>query len=69
MRQIQPPESLRGAPSYLKPGLYVLPREMAKVAADGRDEHLIVAHERSGQASHALLQLSDVLWPGEYKPN
>ena len=71
-RQIQPPESLKDAhKSYLEAlALYVeASREMAKVAVDGRDEHLVVAHERSGQASHALLQLSDVLWPGEYKPN
>ena len=44
-------------------------REMIKVADDGRDEHLIAAHKRSEQASHELLKLSDVLWPGEYKPN
>jgi hypothetical protein len=71
-RQMQPPASLRDAhKSYLEAlGLYVeASREMAKVAADGRDEHLVAAHRSSGQASHALLQLSDVLWPGEYKPN
>jgi hypothetical protein len=42
---------------------------MIKIADDGLDQHLVAAHERSEQASHALLQLSDVLWPGEYKPN
>jgi hypothetical protein len=71
-RQIQPPESLRDAHiSYLDAlGLYVeASREMAKIAADGRDDHLIAAHQRSQEASHALLKLSDVLWPGEYKPN
>lgn len=44
-------------------------REMLKVAADGRDEHLIEAHRKSERAGIALLKLSDVLWPGEYKPN
>jgi hypothetical protein len=44
-------------------------REMIKVADDGRDEHLIQAQQRSEQASLAILKLSDVLWPGEYKPN
>ena len=71
-RQIRPPESLRDAHnSYLEAlALYVeASQEMAKVAADGRDEHLVAAHRRSQEASHALLKLSDVLWPGEYKPN
>jgi hypothetical protein len=71
-RQLRPPESLKDAhASYLEAlRLYEeASREMAKIAADGRDQHLIIAHERSEQASHALLQLSDVLWPGEYKPN
>ena len=71
-RQLRPPESLKDAhTSYLEAlRLYKdASREMIKIAADGRDQHLITAHERSEQASHALLQLSDVLWPGEYKPN
>jgi hypothetical protein len=71
-RQIRPPESLRDAHmSYLEAlGLYAeASREMIKIADDGLDQHLVAAHERSEQASHALLQLSDVLWPGEYKPN
>ncbi len=71
-RQIQPPASLSDAhTTYLEAlGLYAdASREMAKIAADGRDEHLVTAHRRSEQASHALLRLSDVLWPGEYKPN
>ena len=41
----------------------------SRLLRDGRDEHLVVAHEHTEQASHALLQLGDVLWPGEYKPN
>jgi hypothetical protein len=71
-RRIQPPESLQNAhAAYLDAlGLYAeASREMIKVADDGLDHHLVAAHERSEQASHALLQLSDVLWPGEYKPN
>jgi hypothetical protein len=42
---------------------------MIKVADDGKDEHLILAQQRSEEASLAILKLSDVLWPGEYKPN
>jgi hypothetical protein len=69
---LQPPESLQDAhATYLDAlGLYAeAAREMIKIADDGRDQHLVAAHERSERASHALLQLSDVLWPGEYKPN
>lgn len=44
-------------------------REMLKIVGDGRDEHLIEAHRKSERAGIALLKLSDVLWPGEYKPN
>jgi len=71
-RQIRPPESLRDAHvRYLEAlGLFVeASREMTRVADDRRDEHLVAAHARSEQASHALLQLSDMLWAGEYKPN
>jgi len=71
-RQLRPPESLKDAhKNYLEAlRLYTdASREMVKIAGDGRDEHLVVAHEHTEQASHALLQLGDVLWPGEYKPN
>lgn len=70
--KIRPPQSLQDAhDSYVEAiALYLdASREMARVATDGRDEHLIAAHQRSQEASHALLKLSDVLWPGEYKPN
>ena len=43
--------------------------EMVKVAADGSDEHLIKAQEMSSSASTRLLEVSEKLWPGEYKPN
>jgi hypothetical protein len=42
---------------------------MVRVARDGRDEHLISAQQKSENASATLLKVSDVLWPGEYKPN
>jgi hypothetical protein len=42
---------------------------MTRIADDGREKHLVAAHARSEQASHALLQLGEVLWAGEYKPN
>lgn len=71
-RQLHPPQSLKDAhASYLEAiRLYnEAAREMIKGAADRSDQHLVTAHERSELASHKLLQLSDVLWPGEYKPN
>jgi hypothetical protein len=42
---------------------------MIKVAADGRDEHLIEAQEKSSKASDLTLKVGDTLWPGEFKPN
>ena len=42
---------------------------MVKVAADGRDEHLMEAQDRSDKASGLTLKVGDTLWPGEYKPN
>jgi hypothetical protein len=47
----------------------VATQEMMRVASDGREEHLLSAQKKSEKASEALLQVSDVLWPGEYKPN
>src|SRR5262245_33171690 len=43
--------------------------EMVKTARDGRDEHLIQAQGMSFRASEDTLRVSDVLWPGEYKPH
>lgn len=70
--KIKPPAALQAAhESYVEAvRLYSsATREMVKVADDGKDAHLIVAQQRSEQASLAILMLSDVLWPGEYKPN
>ena len=43
--------------------------EMLRVVGDGRDEHLVAAQPLSMQASEKLLEVGDVLWPNEYKPN
>lgn len=72
VRSIRPPASLADAhASYVDAvDLYAsATKEMVKVADDGRDQHLIVAQQSSERASLAILKLSDVLWPGEYKPN
>jgi len=72
MNKLQPPASMRDLH-----GEYVeaikLYRDastiMIKVAADGRDEHLIDAQERSEKASGLTLKVGETLWPGEFKPN
>jgi hypothetical protein len=69
---MKPPASLQSAhESYVQAvaSYKAATREMVKVAEDGRDEHLIRAQQESERASLAILKLSDVLWPGEYKPN
>ena len=43
--------------------------EMAKLAADGREQHLLAAYPLSETASKKLLEVGDALWPGEYVPN
>jgi hypothetical protein len=42
---------------------------MIKVSGDGRDEHLIRAHEMSAKAAGLTLKVGEMLWPGEFKPN
>ena len=42
---------------------------MIKVADEGRDQHLIEAHEMSDKAAGLTLKVGEALWPGEYKPN
>jgi hypothetical protein len=72
INKLQPPASMRDLH-----GEYVeaikLYRDasaiMIRLAADGRDEHLIEAQERSEKASGLTLKVGDTLWPGEYKPN
>jgi hypothetical protein len=69
---LRPPASLEAAhASYLQAlRLYRdASAEMVKVAADGSDEHLIRAQEMSENASSKLMEVGEVLWPGEYKPN
>ena len=72
VNMIQPPASLQDAHDRYREALDLYAsatREMVRIAEDGKDEHLVLAQQRSEQASLAILKLSDVLWPGEYKPN
>lgn len=69
---IRPPASLQDSHDSYREALRLYTsatREMVKIADDGKEEHLLLAQKRSEQASLAILKLSDVLWPGEYKPN
>lgn len=71
-RAIQPPPALAGAHRDYVAALdqyAAATQEMTWVAADGREEHMVAAQKKSEKASEALLKVSDVLWPGEYKPN
>jgi len=43
--------------------------EMSSFARDGNEERLVKAQAASERASGALLKVSEVLWPGEHKPN
>jgi hypothetical protein len=42
---------------------------MVKFAADGRDVHLLEAQAMSEKASGLALEVGEILWPGEFKPN
>ena len=44
-------------------------QEMIEVSRDGKDAHLLKAHEMSERASGTLLEVGEQLWPGEIKPN
>ena len=72
LNKLQPPASMRVLYSeYLE--AIKLYRDasvtMIKVAADGRDSHLLEAQAMSEKASGLTLKVGDTLWPGEYKPN
>lgn len=70
--KILPPASLQDAHDSYTEALRLYTsatREMVRIADDGKEEHLVRAQKQSEQASFAILKLSDVLWPGEYKPN
>lgn len=43
--------------------------EMLGFAEDRQPQHLTAAHHMSIEASQTLLQVGEVLWPGQYKPH
>lgn len=69
---LRPPASLNGAHGRYLEALRLYrgsAEEMVKIAADGREEHLLKAQGMSEEASGILLEVGEQLWPGEHKPN
>jgi hypothetical protein len=72
IRKLQPPASMRDLNAEYSEAIKLYREasvEMIKVAADGRDAHLLEAQEKSGRASNLTLKVGETLWPGEFKPN
>ncbi len=72
MQTLVPPPSLREAHREYLDAIDTYQQaliEMGGIARDGNEEHLIKAQALSERASGALLKVSEVLWPGEHKPN
>jgi len=70
--KIQPPASMRALHGEYLEAIQLYRDasvEMIKVAADGRDVHLVEAQKKSSRASDLTLKVGDILWPGEFKPN
>ena len=71
-RELEPPQSLRRVHADYLAAIRLYRQsavEMAKLAADGREQHLLAAYPLSETASKKLLEVGDALWPGEYVPN
>jgi hypothetical protein len=72
VRQLQPPPSLVNVHAKYLAAVRLYRQsaaEMARVATDGREQHLVAAYPLSETASKTLLEVGDALWPGEYVPN
>jgi hypothetical protein len=72
IRSLVPPPSLGEVHAQYLEAVHLFQQsasEMLKVAADGRDDHLLAAHPLSQEASEKLLRVGNVIWPGEYLPN
>src|SRR5258708_5087548 len=72
LNKLQPPASMRLLHGEYSEAIKLYrdaSRTMIKVAADGRDAHLVEAQAMSEKASGLTLKVGDTLWPGEFKPN
>ncbi len=70
--KLKPPVSMQGLHQEYVDAIHLYRDSsvtMIKVAADGRDVHLIQAQEMSAKAADLTLKVGEMLWPGEYKPN
>ena len=72
VRALAPPPSLGQVHAQYLDAVHLFQQsaaEMLKVTADGREDHLLVAHPLSQDASEKLLRVGNAIWPGEYLPN
>ena len=72
VRSLAPPPSLRAVHDRYVEALSLYraaSAEMLQGVSEERDELLTAAQEKSFRASEDLLRVSDVLWPGEYRPH
>ena len=72
VRALAPPASLGHVHTQYLDAVHLFQKsaaEMLKVTEDGRDDHLVIAHPLSQEASEKLLRVGNVIWPGEYLPN
>ena len=72
LNKMQPPASMRALQGEYIEAIKLYHDAsvtMVKVAADGRDAHLIEAQALSEKASGLTLKVGEALWPGEFKPN
>lgn len=70
--KLQPPSSMRELNAEYKESIKLYRDAsviMIRVAADGRDAHLLEAQEKTAKASDLTLKVGETLWPGEFKPN
>ena len=72
VRALAPPPSLAAVHAQYLDAVHLFQQsaaEMLKVTADGREDHLLLAHPLSQDASEKLLRVGNAIWPGEYLPN
>ena len=72
LNKLRPPASLRDLHGEYREAIKLYRDAsaiMVKVAADGRDVHLVAAQLLSEKASGLMLKVGETLWPGEFKPN
>jgi hypothetical protein len=75
VRSLDPPPSLRPVHDRYVAALSLYRAASAEMlqgvseVSEERDELLTAAQEKSFRASEDLLRVSDVLWPGEYRPH